>query len=91
MQKYSAMEIDLYHRGTVNGKIEFVYAEDNGIAMTVSRPMTETEGAPYTFKRYCVDLTELPAGTIKEMRFVFNVNDDQPLYYVNIAKIVLKP
>ena len=91
MQKYSAMEIDLYHRGTVTGKLELVYAEDNGVSMTVSRPMTEAEGAPYTFKRYTVDLTELPAGTIKEMRFVFSVADEPALYYVNIAKLVLKP
>ncbi len=91
MQKYSAMEIDLYHMGTVSGQIEFEYAYADGVKKTVQRPITETEGAPYTFRRYTVDLAELPEGDIEQIRFVFDVNAGQALYYVNIAKIVLKP
>ena len=85
------MEIDLYHMGTVSGQIEFEYAYADGVKMTVQRPITETEGAPYTFRRYTVDLAELPEGDIEQIRFVFDVNAGQALYYVNIAKIVLKP
>ena len=91
LQKYSAMELDLYHRGKVTGYLEFVYAMENGVQTTVQRPIAETEGAPYTFKRYTADLTNLPEGRIAQLRFVFEVEDNQPLYYVNIAKIVLKP
>ncbi len=91
LQKFSAMDIDLYHRGKVTGCLEFVYAMENGVQTTVQRPITETEGTPYTFKRYSADLTNLPEGRIEQLRFVFTVADNQPLYYVNIAKIVLKP
>ncbi len=91
LQKYSALELDLYHRGKVSGYLELEYAYENGTKMTVQRPLSETEGAPYTFKRYSADLTALPEGKIKHLRFIFTVDDNQPLYYVNIAKIVLKP
>ena len=91
LQKFSAMELDLYHRGTVNGYLELEYAMENGQKTIVQRPITETDGAAYTFKRYTADLTNLPAGRIAHLRFVFSVEDDQKLYFVNIAKLVLKP
>ena len=91
LQAFSAMELDLYHRGTVSGYLELEYAMADGVKTTVQRPITAVDGAPYTFKRYTADLTDLPAGRIAHLRFVFCVEDDQPLYYVNIAKIVLKP
>ena len=91
LQKFSAMELDLYHRGTVSGYLELEYAMENGQKTIVQRPITETDGAEYTFKRYTADLTNLPAGRIAHLRFVFSVEDDQKLYFVNIAKLVLKP
>lgn len=91
LQKFSAMELDLYHRGTVNGYLEIGYAIENGVKKSIQRPITAIDGAPYTFKRYTADLTNLPEGRIEHLRFIFNVEDNPPLYYVNIAKIVLKP
>ena len=91
LQKYAAMEIDLYHMGTVSGYLELEYAFADGVRTTVQRPFTETEGAPYTFRRYIADLQNLPAGDIEQLRFVFRVDAGQELYYVNIAKITLKP
>ncbi|MBR5871172.1 MAG: hypothetical protein IKZ09_09060 [Clostridia bacterium] len=91
LQKFTALELDLYHRGSVNGYLEIDYAIENGVKKSVQRPISAIDGAPYTFKRYSADLTALPEGRIESLRFVFNVEDDQPLYYVNITKLVLKP
>ncbi|MGM9625138.1 MAG: sialate O-acetylesterase, partial [Eubacteriales bacterium] len=61
LDRYSAMEMDLYHRGTVSGYLEICYAPENDKTVTVKRVFEKTDGAPYTFTRYTVNLAELPA------------------------------
>ena len=91
LDRYSAMEMDLYHRGTVSAYLEICYAPENDKTVTVKRVFEKTEGAPYTFTRYTVNLAEHPAGTIETLHFVFCVDDPQHMTYVNIAKLILKP
>lgn len=90
LSHYSALELDLYHRGKVMGELVIDYAEENGTTVSVRRPMTEVEGAQYTFKRYSVDLTALPAGTVASLQFVFTCDDTRDFPFVNIVKLVLR-
>ncbi|MBQ8578070.1 MAG: hypothetical protein IJ449_08955 [Clostridia bacterium] len=90
LSRFSAMEIDLYHRGTVSGYLEIGYAPKDGMTVTVQRPLAAIDGAPYTFQRYKADLAGIPEGIIETLKFVFTVDDPQKMNYVNVSKITLK-
>ncbi len=87
---YRAMELDLYHRADINGALWIDYTENGTAKQSVKRQMTAVEGAEYTFKRYTVDLSELPEGEIETLRFVFECSDTRDLPFVNIVKLVLR-
>lgn len=91
LYKYTALEMDVFHRGNISGYLELCYAEENGVSTTIKRHMTAIDGAPYTFRRYTVDLTGLPEKRIETVKFIFHVDDAQNMTYINIAKLILKP
>lgn len=90
MQNYAEMELWLFNCGNLTGSLEFVYRAEDGTERIEVRELHKIGEVENFYDKYSADLSGLDDNAEK-LRFVFSLEGDIIVRYVNIGKILLKP
>ena len=86
-ENYSSLEIDIFHCGKLSFEVVLKYSDDREIKICARY----TGKSPMYFNHYSVDFSNIPNGVIKQMSYVFNVNNEKILKHINIGRMYLCP